>query len=283
MNRNARLLIVIVVALAAAGIASFSAYRAVQTIPVRQVEVASVQTVVAARSLPAGTLLTKDDVRLLPWPSRGVVPGSFTNPETVVNRGLVASVSENEPLTEGKLAAPGTGGGLPPTIPQGLRAISVKVNEVIGVAGFVVPGTRVDVLVSLTQGDLAMSRTVVSNVQVLTAGTRYDQDQAQAERKPIPTTVVTLVVTPEDAERIALASNQGHILLTLRNPLDTDPTKTDGIRLAALLGAPAQPPVERVISGRKVLKAAAPSQPEKPNFYTVEAIRAAKRSEEVVR
>ena len=104
-----------------------------------------------------------------------------------------------------------------------MRAISVKVNEVVGVAGFVVPGTRVDVMVTLTnrqQDSLSMTRVVVSNVQVLTAGTRYDQENAK-DGKPIPSTVVTLLVSPEDGERVALAASEGQIMLTLRNPLDT--------------------------------------------------------------
>ena len=117
----------------------------------------------------------------------------------MVNRGLIDSVAENEPLTDSKLAKEGAGAGLPPTIPPGMRAISLKVNEVIGVAGFVVPGTRVDVLVSINQGDSheSVSRVVVSNVQVLTAGTRFDQERARKDAKPMPTSVVTLLVSPD--------------------------------------------------------------------------------------
>ena len=129
----------------------------------------------------------------------------------MVNRGLIATVGENEPLTETKLAPLEAGAGLPPSIPPGMRAISVKVNEVVGVAGFVVPGTRVDVMVTLSDRQReqdTMTRIVVSNVQVLTAGTRYDQEKAK-EGKPIPSTVVTLLVTPDDAERIALGGVGG--------------------------------------------------------------------------
>jgi Flp pilus assembly protein CpaB len=141
----------------------------------------------------------------------------------VLDRGLIATVDENEPLTAAKLAPLGAGAGLPPSIPPGMRAVSVKVNEVVGVAGFVVPGTRVDVMVTLTNRQAqqeSMTRVVVSNVQVLTAGTRYDQENAK-DGKPIPSTVVTLLVSPEDGERIALAGSEGQIMLTLRNPLDT--------------------------------------------------------------
>jgi pilus assembly protein CpaB len=180
------------------------------------------------------------------------------------------------------VAAAGAGGGLPPTITAGMRAISVKVNEVIGVAGFVVPGTRVDVVVTLSKQEESLSRVVVSNVQVLTAGTKYDMDQAK-DGKPVPSTVVTLLVTPEDAERIALASAEGSIMLTLRNPLDTSPTETSGTRLAALMGKPDPPPVTKVVQGvRKVVTPPTPA-PAPPPIYQVETIRAAKRTSEVVK
>ena len=137
------------------------------------------------------------------------MPGSFTTIDAVVNRGAIVEVAENEPLTESKLAPLGSGGGLPPTIPQGMRAISVRTNEVVGVAGFVIPGTRVDVLVTVKKDtqDEPISRAVVSNVEVLTAGTRFDQEKAKADGKPIPTTVVTLLVTPDQA-RAHLARGQ---------------------------------------------------------------------------
>lgn len=283
MNRRTRTLLVVAIALVAATAASVGVYMAVKRIPVREVEVATVQIVVASASLPVGTLVTTDHVKLAAWPSRTQVPGAFTSIEQVVNRGLILPVGENEPVTERKLAPLGAGAGLSPTIPPGMRAISVKVNEVIGVAGFVVPGSRVDVLVSVNEngGRGGMARAVVSNVEVLTAGTRYDQEKAQADGKPIPTTVVTLLATPQDAERITLASTEGKVMLTLRNPLDTAATQTEGVRMGSLTGAPAPPPVEKVVKGRRMVVAAPP--PPAPNMYTVEAIRAAKRSEEVVK
>jgi pilus assembly protein CpaB len=282
MDRNTRTLVVLLVAVVMASVASYGVYLAVKSIPERQVEVATAHAVVAVRPLTVGALVTKDDVKVLPWPAAGVVPGSFSSVDQVTNRGVIASVAENEPLTESKLAKPGTGAGLPPTITEGMRAISVRVNEVVGVAGFVVPGTRVDVLVSLKQNDDTITRVVVGNVQVLTAGTRFDQESAQKEGKPIPTTVVTLLVTPEDAEKIALAADEGRIMLTLRNPLDQEPTNSIGVRRAALLGPAAPPPVIKVKEGRKVARALPPPPPA-PRVYTVETIRAAKRAEETVR
>lgn len=289
MNRNTRTLIVLAVAILMAGLASYGVYMAVRSMPVREVEVARVQAVVAARPLQVGTMVTKDDVKLVPWPAANPVPNSFTEIERVVNRGVIVSVSENEPLTEAKLAAVGSGAGLPPTITEGMRAVSIRVNEVVGVAGFVIPGTRVDVLVTVKSGQGGQqqepqTRVVLSNVQVLTAGTRYDQERATAEGKPIPTSVVTLLLTPPDAEKLTLASEEGQIMLTLRNPLDTEPTVTEGTRFSALLGKPSPPPVtQRAPSGRVVARAATPPPPPAPKIYTVETIRAAKRSEEEVR
>jgi len=157
------------------------------------------------------------------------------------------------------------------------------VNEVIGVAGFVVPGTHVDVVVTLRSGNESMTRAVVSDVQVLTAGTRFDQQKAR-DGQPIPTSVVTLLVTPPDAERIALAAAEGQIMLTLRNPMDRKPTDTNGIRTAALLGQAAPPPVIKAVGVRKVaVPAAVVAAAPVSKIYTVETIRAAKRAEEVVR
>lgn len=288
MKRQHRTLIVILVAVTTAGLATFGVYRAIQRIPVREVEVASTQIVVAAQPLPVGTRLQPNHLKLAAWPTRNPVRGAFTDINAAVSRGVVTPIGENEPITDSKVAAPEAGAGLPPAIPAGMRAVSVRVNEVIGVAGFVVPGTHVDVVVTVKDpGESAgrqqpMSRTVVSNVEVLTAGSKFDQDKAK-DGKPIPTTVVTLMVLPEDAERIALASNEGKITLALRNPLDVEPTATAGVRLPALMkGAGPEPvidPVKRVVVARK--PSATP--PPAPFIYTVETIRAAKRGEEVVR
>jgi pilus assembly protein CpaB len=286
MSRNARLALVLAVALTAAGLASLVVYQVVSAIPVREVEVASLHAVVAAKSIPVGTIVTSDHVKVVPWPARNPVPGSFATIDKVVNRGAIVEVAENEPLTESKLAPLGAGGGLPPTIPEGMRAISVRTNEVVGVAGFVIPGTRVDVVVTVKErgaNSEPISRAVVSNVQVLTAGTRFDQEKARAENKPIPSTVVTLLVTPQDAERISLAASEGQITLTLRNPLDIAKTTTSGVRMANLLAEPAAPVVPKRVEGRRVVVQAPPPAPAPAPIYTVEAIRAAKRSEESVR
>jgi pilus assembly protein CpaB len=288
MNRNTRMLIVVGIAVVTAALASLGVYQAIRHMPILKVETPSVYIVVAAKPVEMGVLLTKEHVKVVPWPEHSPIAGSFAQIEKVVDRGLTASLLENEPITESKLASLQAGAGLPPVIRPGMRAMSVKVNEVIGVAGFVVPGARVDVLVTIRQQNDSMSRVVVSNVQVLTAGTRYDQGEAQKDGKPIPTTVVTLMVPPADAERIALAASEGQIMLALRNPLDGAATSTSGIRTAGLLGtapaAIAPPPVPGraarrppVVIATGPVESVAPSRPR-----TVETYKATKRGSEVV-
>jgi pilus assembly protein CpaB len=285
MSRSTRTVLVLALSLIVAAGASFLVFRQVQNIPVREVEVSNYQVAVAAKALPMGSMLSPTDVKLVAWPQSSPVAGAYTRVEDVVNRGLVAPVVENEPLTATKVASPESGAGLPPVITPGMRAISLKVDEVIGVAGFVVPGAKVDVVMTMNQQNESVARIVVSNIMVLAAGTKIDQDQAK-DGRPLPTTVVTVLVSPEDAERISLAGSVGRVTLTLRNPLDVEPTKTNGIRVASLLGAPAAPPVAprtavrpRPTAERPVAAAPAPV----PQIYTVETIRAAKRTAEVVR
>src|SRR5919108_2097415 len=134
MNRNTRMIVVFAVAVVMAALASFGVYLAVKSIPQQTVEVAQIQTVVAARPLPMGALVKPEDLKLISWPADNPLPGSFTSLDPVVNRGVVSPLAENEPVTEVKLAKVGAGAGLPPTIPEGMRALSVKVDEVVGVA-----------------------------------------------------------------------------------------------------------------------------------------------------
>ena len=277
MNRRTRTVVVVGIAVTVASLASFGVYRVIQDIPVREVPIATVHTVVARQALPVGIRVRAADLKVVPWPESNPVSGGFTDIDDVVGRGVVASVVENEPLTERKLAPLEAGAGLPPTITHGMRAISVKVNDVIGVAGFVVPGTRVDVVVTRRDARDSMARVVVSNVEVLAAGTKYDQDKGREEGEPVRSTVITLLVTPPDAERIALAGNEGQIMLALRNPLDVQPTETAGIRMASLMGAPDPPPVRRTVRNRQVVVTPPPPQP-----YIIEAIRAAKRTQETI-
>lgn len=289
--KQQRTLIVLTVAVITAGIAAYGVSRAIQRMPVRQVEIGTVPVVVAAESIPVGARLTDKQLRVVAWPARNPVPGAFSDVKAVVNRGVIATLAENEPVTSYKVAGPEAGAGLPPVIPAGMRAISVRVNDVVGVAGFVMPGTRVDVIVSVANpGDIAkepMARTVVSNVLVLTAGTRYDRRDPN-NAQPQPTSVVTLAVFPDDGERIALATTQGQLSLALRNPTDVDPTKTPGIRLTTLMRGPgAQAEIEQrenrpVAVRRPIIQQVVAPPPVVPAVYRVETIRAAKRAEEIV-
>ena len=195
MKKQHRTLIVVVVAVLTASIASLVMYRAIQRLGVREVEVAHTQVVVAAQTITMGTRLHENHLRVVDWPSRNPVQGAFADPKKLIDRGVIVPIAENEPITESKVASLEAGAGLPPVIPEGMRAISVKVNEVIGVAGFVVPGSTVDVLVTVrTNNEEPMTRTVVSKVEVLTAGTRYDQEKSK-DGEPISTSVVTLAKT----------------------------------------------------------------------------------------
>ena len=290
MNRQTRTFIVVAVAIVAATVASYGTYRALSRTAPAPVELPTKKTVVAAKPMPLGTLVTRDSVKLVDWPAQTPLQGGFATLDEVVDRGLITSVVENEPISENKLAPKEAGAGLSPTIKPGMRAISIRVNEVIGVAGFVVPGSRVDVVSILSDpratANDPLSRVVLSNVLVLSAGTRYDQEEARTDGKAIRSAVVTLMVDPLDADRVALAQSKGELMLTLRHPLDLDPSDPRGIRLASLLtgaGAEITAPKPAPAGPRRALPAPPPPPPAPVvKAYTVETIRAAKRSEETL-
>ena len=234
-----RVFIVLVLAIAAGGVFAFGTYNYVQNLPAKTTTIPTKPVVVAAADLEVGAEVARDDLRIIDWPANAVPSQAISDPATVIGRGLVMPMIENEPFLELKLASKEAGAGLSPAIPPGLRAVSVKVNEVIGVAGYVLPGTRVDVVATVSptrQSTDMTSKVILTNVQVLAAGTKIERD---VKDKPIPVSVVTLLVDPGQAERLTLASTEGKIQLALRNPLDKETPATPGIRPAALLGAPA--------------------------------------------
>jgi pilus assembly protein CpaB len=191
--------------------------------------------VIAARDMDVGHVVTAQDVRLAAWPSQILPEGYSSTPAEVVGRGVLTPLKLNEPMLSGKLALKEAGGGLPIMIPEGERAMSVKVDQVIGVAGFLLPGTRVDVLVTLDQVaniNEPITQIILQNLVVLTAGQVIERD-TDGEPQQVP--VVTLLVTPEDAEKLTLATSKGRIQLALRNTLDMDSVKTPGVRPAGLL------------------------------------------------
>jgi pilus assembly protein CpaB len=188
---------------------------------------------VAATNLPQGTLLRAEDVRAVEWHSDVLPEGYYGTPAEVIGRGLITSVAANEPLIDAKLACKDCGGGLPIVIPEGMRGISVRVDEVIGVAGFVKPGNRVDVILTISaDGGPTITQIILQNIHVLAAGQETTND---ANGTPMTVSTATLLVSPDQAERLALASTEGRIQLALRNPLDLTEARTQGIRATGLI------------------------------------------------
>jgi pilus assembly protein CpaB len=221
----------------ALGFGTAAAYLALsyirnQTTPLLSAEAPRGQVLLAVKDLPIGAVVGEQDVRTVEWPGDAIPPGFLSVPEEVVGRGVITPVKLNEPLLEGKLAPKGTGGGLPTIITEGMRALSVRVDEVIAVAGFVIPGTRVDVLLTKAVGGENVTRAILQNVQILAAGQSI---QIDAEGKPQTVAVITVLLSPEQAEMLTLAANQGRIQMTLRNMLDTVRVVTPGARADALL------------------------------------------------
>ena len=243
MRRKRRKWMALVLALVSGGAAGYLAlgYMNKPLSPRSASASATTQIVVAARDLALGTVLAPGDVKTIAWPSVTVPPGYAGSEEQVVGRGLITPVSANEPLMTAKLADKEAGGGLPIVIPEGMRAVSVKVDEVIGVAGFVLPGTRVDVLVTLSDNserEDAATRVILQNVRTLASGQTI---QKNANGEPQTATVITLLVTPEEAEKLTLAATEGAIQLALRNTLDMAEVETDGIQTTTLVRTEAAP------------------------------------------
>ena len=275
-----RIFMVLVMAITVGGVFAFATYSYVQKVPSRTVTIPTRPVVVAAADLDVGAELGRDDLRIIDWPANAVPKDAFADPKDVMGRGIVMPLIQNEPILPMKLAGKDAGSGLPPAIPPGLRAVSVRVNEVIGVAGYVLPGTHVDVVATVNpsdrHGDIT-SKVILNNVQVVAAGTKIDRETDK--NKPTPVTVVTLLVAPEESERLTLASNEGKIQLALRNPLDKATPSTRGIRPAALLGAA---PIARAV-GVRAARPIVIEAPPAPEPATVEIIRGDKRAREVVR
>jgi pilus assembly protein CpaB len=279
-----RIFLVLVLALTAGGAFAFGTYRYIQQVPDQAEGVATTPVIVAAVNLELGAELRPEDLRIVEWPAGAVPAAAFGSADQVVGRGLIQSVVENELILPGKLAPKEAGAGLPPVIPAGMRALSVRVNDVVGVAGYVLPGTRVDVVATVNptqqQPDIT-SKVVLTNVLVLAAGTKIERDTEGG--KPLAVSVVTLLVDPLEAERLTLASTEGKIQLALRNPLDKTAPVTPGIKPAALMGSAVTAPAPRPrTAGPRPAQTAAVAAPPAA-LPTVEIIRGDKRAQEVVR
>lgn len=265
-------LILLGLALAAGGLAAFLALQMLRPSAPADDEgerPTTVTVAVAERDLGVGTLIEPEDVRLVDWPAEAVPAGFSSSASDVVGRGLLTSVAENEPLLQRKLAGPESGGGLHITIPEGKRAMSVRVDDVVGVAGFVLPGTRVDVVVTMdrdTQAGEPETEIVLQNLTVLSAGQSIETNP---QGEPVEVPVVTLAVDPEEAEKLAMAHSNGRIQLALRNPLDLELEDTPGIRASHLIGGVPAAPVAR---------AAPAPQPQQPQRRQLEVYRGDQRS-----
>lgn len=279
---NRRFLGVLIFALVVALIASTVVYRLVEGRLATAAARPATQILVAARELPVGTMLASSDVKLAVWQG-DLPPKAVTKMGDVVGRGVTANIYPGEPLLETRLAAKGAGAGLAATIPPGMRAVAVRVNDFVGVAGFVVPGMRVDVLISGLPPNTTRStsvgtqtRTILQNIEVLSAGQNIQKD---AEGKPVTVPVVNLLVTPEQAEILSLASNETKIQLVLRNPLDTQQAKAPGTAVAYLFEG--QPRPKPKASGPP--RASKPAPPAAPAMervvvpVTMEVIRGQKK------
>jgi pilus assembly protein CpaB len=280
-----RIYTVLLLAMTVGAVFAFSTYKYVQAKPAGSASSKVTPVIVAASSLDMGAALRAEDLRTINWPSEAVPAGTFSNPQELIGRGLITPVAQNEPLLPTKLAPVGAGAGLPPMIPDGMRAMSVRVNDVIGVAGYVLPGTKVDVLVTVSpdnQSENMTSKVILNNVTVLTAGTRIERD-VEKDNKPISVSVVTLLVDPLQSEALTLASTEGKIQLALRNPLDKTTPATPGIKPAILLGQAARTPAPVARISQFRAPAAAPVVVQAPPpLPTVEIIRGDKRAQEVV-
>jgi pilus assembly protein CpaB len=262
----------------------------------RKAKVETTEVVVATNPVALGGVIKANDLKIAPWPAANVPPGAFNKMDEVVDRVALSGILVDEPVVAARLALRGSGIGLSPIIPPGMRAVSVRVNDVIGVAGFVFPGSRVDVLVTAAPRGAEsaagpVTRTILSNIQVLSAGANIQTDgKGQAANVP----VVTLLVTPEQGEMLTLASGEGRIQLALRNNTDPEERSSAGARSADMFGrgkpsptpATAAKPRPRLVAVQAppdpgAAKAGPPPPPPPPP--QIELIKGDKKTTEAVR
>jgi pilus assembly protein CpaB len=268
MNRS-RLLMIGGLALAIGLLVSYSVYNRLRSVAAQSNTAAGVPVLVAADDIDVGAKLKASDVAIINVPAPSRPPGAFSTTTKVLGRGAVLPISKGDFILQNKLAAMDAGAGLPSMIPPGMRAVSVRVNDVVSVAGFVQPGTRVDVLDTST----GQTITVLQNVAVIAVGASLLERLAGEQSAP----VITLLVSPDDAQKLALASQEGRIQLALRNPLDTKRDAIAATRASSLY------------AGEKADTAEAKPKPHKapaakvtataPSPYAVEMIRGNKREE----
>jgi pilus assembly protein CpaB len=300
---NRRFISVLIFALLVSAVASVILYRLIAAKLTANAGSPTTKIVVAAHNLNVGAVVTPADLTLADW-SGDPPQGAFRTTDDVLTRGVIAGIYAGEAVLDSRLAQKGAGGGLAATIPQGMRAVAVRVNEVVGVSGFVLPGMHVDIIIAGNppRGEGAgnvgtITKTILQNIEVLSAGPNIQRDN---EGKPVSVAVVNLLVTPEDAEILSLASSEMKIQLVLRNPMDKDVTKTSGTDVANLFAgtrglpggapAPAPAPVRRAKKVEQdtpapppppvqVVVAPPPPPPAAPPPITVEIYNGTKKTE----
>ena len=269
MSRS-RLFILGLVALAFGGFLAMQVYRSLQS---RTSATAPVTTdvLVASRDIQLGTRIAEVDVKVAHFPAADLPGGAFggKSASKVVGRGAIIPINRGEFILSSKLAPENSGSGLPSLIPPGMRAVSVRVNDVVSVAGFVVPGTRVDVMLTGTPtgGKEPVTTTVLENALVLAVGQHLERNSSG---DPQTAPVITLQVTPEDAQKLALAGSEGRIQLALRNLVDSEQENLDSVKNTALYRGAAPAPSD---TPRVHVAKAKPTAPAAPTVYSVEVIR----------
>jgi pilus assembly protein CpaB len=238
-----RLVFVILFALVVSGAASAVLYRLISTQLAANRVASSAKVVVASRNLSSGDLIKDSDIKLSDW-TGPVPPGAIIRTEDAVNRGVIESIYQGEAVVESRVAKPGAGAGLASMIPQGMRAVAIRVNDVVAVSGFAAAGSHVDVLIAGNppggnQAAGTVTKTLLQNVEILSAGATIQKD---AEGKPVSVPTVNLLLTPAQAEIMSLASNEARIQLVLRNPTDKEEAKTPGTAMAYLFSGGVAPP-----------------------------------------
>jgi len=257
-----------VAAILAGGI-TFLFYRGLSA---NQQQRKAIQIVAAATDLPVGTTLSAKDVALLDWYSDALPSGAFTKTEAAIGRPLLYPLGAKEPILQRDLGVEGAGIGLSGRIPAGMRATAIRSNEIVGVAGFLYPGSRVDLLVTFTPpgGTMPVTQTVLQNVEVLTAGQTIEPDP---QGKPQQVNVVTLLLNPEDSQKAQLASGQGNITFVLRSGVDQKSVQLKATRLDELVTSE-RPAVVSAPGVKHAPRRVVPASP----IYLMEVIQGTQRS-----
>lgn len=274
MNRS-RLMLIGLVALALGAFVSLAVYRNLQSSSGSNAQPGA-DVLVAANDLPIGSKVEDKDVKVARFPAADLPANCYHQRASVVGRGVILPIAKGDFFLPSKLAGENAGSGLTMLIPPGMRAVAVRVNEVIGVAGFVVPGSRVDVLLTGNpsgNGQQEQTNTVLQNVAVVASGKNLERNSSG---QPVVSPVITLLVSPDDAQKLTLAQSQGKIMLALRSPLDTKQTDQGAVRADSLYKGATAPaaPVPRA----KPKAITVTPTPVQPSAYQVQVIRGDKQS-----